>query len=130
MALKNPAIFTLPPIIVYDTLINVSKFLNIEKDTLLEAMKENAGLLSVREELTYARVEELMKLLQIDKQTFVEIALENPVLFSLSPEFVEENITLRKWYETFGFTHIGTKKFDFFSFTCGYMEKVLDKEKK
>ena len=43
---------------------------------------------------------------------------------------VEENITLQKWYETFGFTHIGTKKFDFFPFTCGYMEKVLDKEKK
>ena len=38
---------------------------------------------------------------------------------------VEENKTLRKWYETFGFVHIGTKKFDFFPFTCGYMEKVI-----
>lgn len=38
---------------------------------------------------------------------------------------VEENKRLRKWYETFGFVHIGTKKFDFFPFTCGYMEKEL-----
>lgn len=38
---------------------------------------------------------------------------------------VEENIVLRKWYESFGFVHIGTKKFDFFPFTCGYMEKEL-----
>lgn len=38
---------------------------------------------------------------------------------------VEENKVLRKWYETFGFIHTGTQKFDFFPFTCGYMEKVL-----
>lgn len=35
---------------------------------------------------------------------------------------VEENKVLRKWYESLGFIHIGTKKFDFFPFTCGYME--------
>ena len=39
---------------------------------------------------------------------------------------VEENKVLRKWYESFGFVHTGTKKFDFFPFTCGYMEKNLD----
>ena len=38
---------------------------------------------------------------------------------------VEENRILRKWYEGFGFVHIYTKKFDFFPFTCGYMEKDL-----
>lgn len=38
---------------------------------------------------------------------------------------VEENKVLRKWYETFGFVHVGTQKFDFFPFTCGYMEKDL-----
>ena len=38
---------------------------------------------------------------------------------------VEENRVLRKWYESFGFIHIGTQKFDFFPFTCGYMEKNL-----
>ncbi len=38
---------------------------------------------------------------------------------------VEENQVLRKWYENHGFLHIGTKKFDFFPFTCGYMEKSL-----
>lgn len=38
---------------------------------------------------------------------------------------VEENKVLKKWYESFGFVHIGTQKFDFFPFTCGYMEKSL-----
>jgi len=39
---------------------------------------------------------------------------------------VEGNQRLRKWYEKFGFSHIGTQKFDFFPFTCGYMERELD----
>jgi ribosomal protein S18 acetylase RimI-like enzyme len=38
---------------------------------------------------------------------------------------VEENRILREWYEKNGFVHTGTKKFDFFPFTCGYMEKDL-----
>lgn len=38
---------------------------------------------------------------------------------------VEENQRLRKWYESFGFVNTGTKKFDFFPFTCGYMEKLI-----
>ena len=38
---------------------------------------------------------------------------------------VEENQTLKKWYESFGFKHIKTQKFDFFPFTCGYMELML-----
>lgn len=38
---------------------------------------------------------------------------------------VEENTVLRKWYEDHGFIHIGTKKFDFFPFTCGYMKRDL-----
>lgn len=38
---------------------------------------------------------------------------------------VEENIKLKQWYEFYGAKHIGTKKFDFFPFTCGYMKKVL-----
>lgn len=38
---------------------------------------------------------------------------------------IEENNVLRKWYEKFGFVHIGTQKFAFFPFTCGYMEKDL-----
>ena len=36
---------------------------------------------------------------------------------------VEENSVLRKWYESLGFVHTGIEKFDFFPFTCGYMEK-------
>ena len=38
---------------------------------------------------------------------------------------VEENQVLRRWYEKLGFIHVGTQKFDFFPFTCGYMEKML-----
>ena len=38
---------------------------------------------------------------------------------------VEENTVLRTWYEKHGFDHRGTKKYDFFPFTCGYMEKLL-----
>lgn len=38
---------------------------------------------------------------------------------------VEENTVLRQWYEVLGFRHVSTKKFDFFPFTCGYMEKDL-----
>ena len=41
---------------------------------------------------------------------------------------VEENKVLREWYESKGFTHIGTQKFDFFPFTCGYMETDLRSE--
>lgn len=40
---------------------------------------------------------------------------------------VEENVPLRKWYESHGAKHIGTKKFDFFPFTCGYMKKEIGK---
>ena len=39
---------------------------------------------------------------------------------------VEENQVLRKWYERNGMVHTGTKKFEFFPFTCGYLEKVLE----
>lgn len=39
---------------------------------------------------------------------------------------VEENAVLRRWYEALGFVHTGTKKFDFFPFTCGYMVMPLD----
>lgn len=36
---------------------------------------------------------------------------------------VEENQVLRRWYEGYGFVHKRTEKFEFFPFTCGYMEK-------
>ena len=38
---------------------------------------------------------------------------------------VEENVKLRKWYEANGVEHIGTEKYEFFPFTCGYMRKML-----
>ena len=54
--------------------------------------------------------------------------------FSMAKEFgcnvmnigiVEENVMLREWYEKAGAVHVGTHKFDFFPFTCGYMKKEL-----
>ncbi len=47
----------------------------------------------------------------------------------LKLSIVEENQVLRKWYESFGFVHVGTQKFDFFPFTCGYLERELPKAK-
>ena len=41
---------------------------------------------------------------------------------------VEENTVLRKWYERNGAVHTGTEKFDFFPFTCGYMEIDLQRQ--
>ena len=38
---------------------------------------------------------------------------------------VEENKVVKRWYELMGFVHIGVEKFDFFPFTCGYMEREL-----
>lgn len=38
---------------------------------------------------------------------------------------VEENQLVKKWYQSFGFIHIGTKKFDFLPFVTGYMIKEL-----
>lgn len=38
---------------------------------------------------------------------------------------VEENVRLRRWYESYGAEHIGTEKYDFFPFTCGYMKMKI-----
>lgn len=38
---------------------------------------------------------------------------------------VEENRILRQWYEDHGAIHVGTQKYDFFPFTCGYMKKEI-----
>lgn len=38
---------------------------------------------------------------------------------------IEENKKLKEWYEKFGFEATYTKKYDFFPFTCRYMEKVI-----
>jgi ribosomal protein S18 acetylase RimI-like enzyme len=35
---------------------------------------------------------------------------------------VEENIVLKDWYAVNGFTHTGTKRFEYLPFTVGYME--------
>ena len=41
---------------------------------------------------------------------------------------VEENTQLRKWYESYGFIHVKTVKYDFLPFTCGYMEKHIQQD--
>ena len=44
---------------------------------------------------------------------------------SMNIGIVEENTVLRKWYEQNGAVHIGTQKYDFFPFTCGYLKRAL-----
>lgn len=44
---------------------------------------------------------------------------------NLTLSIVEENTVLKDWYSSFGFIHTHTKKYDFFPFTCGYMELKL-----
>ena len=39
---------------------------------------------------------------------------------------VEKNKVLKSWYEKYGFITTHTKKYDFFPFTCEYMEKVIE----
>ena len=41
---------------------------------------------------------------------------------------VEENTQLRKLYESYGFIHVKTVKYDFFPFICGYMEKHIQQD--
>jgi len=38
---------------------------------------------------------------------------------------IEENIRLKNWYESNGFTHMGVKKFPHLPFTVGFMECLL-----
>ena len=49
----------------------------------------------------------------------------NKKVDKLTLSIVEENSELKEWYSSFGFIHTHTKKYDQFSFTCGYMELKL-----
>ncbi len=40
-------------------------------------------------------------------------------------EIIEENTVLKEWYETLGFVHTGTRKFEHLPFTVGFMELEL-----
>ena len=55
----------------------------------------------------------------------VNLYLTRGHYISVNIGIVEENKVLRKWYELNGAKHVGTKKYDFFPFTCGYMKKEL-----
>lgn len=57
------------------------------------------------------------------EHAFLQSRAENCSIMNIG--IVEENQILRSWYESFGFVHKETKKFDFFPFTCGYMQKNL-----
>ena len=49
----------------------------------------------------------------------------NKVCKKMKLGIVEENKRIRAWYEKHGFTHTHTVKYDYFPFTCGYMEREL-----
>ena len=59
------------------------------------------------------------------KHSFEEAKKRNCPVMKIG--IVEENKVLRRWYERYGFVHTGTEKFDFFPFTCGYLELELEK---
>lgn len=46
-------------------------------------------------------------------------------LLTIKLSLINENQLLKEWYSSFGFQFTHKVKYDFFSFTCGYMEKKL-----
>ena len=61
-------------------------------------------------------------------QTLVQDAFERALELGSQKmliSIVEENTVLKRWYEGFGFVPVGTQKFDFFPFTCGYLLRTL-----
>lgn len=77
--------------------------------------------LCVLEEYRHKRIGE-----QLLKHAFAEA--EKMGCSQVNIGIVEENVKLRKWYETHRVEHIRTEKYDFFPFTCGYMKKMLKEE--
>lgn len=51
-----------------------------------------------------------------------EYANEHLHANKLTIGIIEENTVLKKWYESLGFVHTGTKKFPHLPFTVGFME--------
>ena len=74
--------------------------------------------LCVLEEYRHKKIGE-----QLLEHAFVEARKMGCIQMNIG--IVEENVKLRKWYETYGAEHIGTEKYDFFPSTCGYMKKML-----
>lgn len=60
-----------------------------------------------------------------DLLQFAILRAKNKQADKLTLSIVEENTVLKEWYSSFGFIHTHTKKYDFFPFTCGYMELKL-----
>ena len=50
---------------------------------------------------------------------------KNAGFSKMNISIIEENTRLRQWYESKGFVHISTEKFEFFPFTCGYLQREL-----
>ena len=84
------------------------------------------------------RREEIPKCVELIRKSFQTVADDLGLTAQNAPRFtafatteerlfgiIEENAVLRKWYEKNGAIHIGTKKFDFFPFTCGYLKKSV-----
>jgi len=68
-----------------------------------------------------ACVQRIRSSFQTVADTF-SFTLENAPRFTA---FATDEAKLRQWYALQGYVHTGTKKFDFFPFTCGYMEKTI-----
>lgn len=60
---------------------------------------------------------------ELIKHSFAEAQKHGAKKMKIS--IVEENSELKRWYESYGFVFTHSEKYDFFPFTCGYMEKEL-----
>ena len=54
-----------------------------------------------------------------------DYVIKNTSAKKINIGIIEDNTILKDWYETLGFIHTGTKKFDSLPFTVGFMELPL-----
>ncbi len=52
-------------------------------------------------------------------------AINNTNAKRITIGIIEDNAVLKRWYESLGFIHTGTKQFDSLPFTVGFMELLL-----
>ena len=100
---------------------------------LYEKGGENVGYFSINESGDTAELDNLAVLpscrhLGIGKEMIdfaKKYAKEHLHADKLTIGIIEENAVLKKWYESLGFIHTGTKKYSHLPFTVGFMEISL-----
>ena len=102
------------------------KFLNRNhtKEEIKEKIKQakQIGFKNINVDLILGLPTQKMHHIKKELRHLTKLGIKHISAYGL---IVEENTKLRKWYEENGAVHLGTHKFDFFPFTCGYMRKEL-----